>query len=59
MKKPSDLRQIDIAGVQTVDYLKKLYLIALLDDCSRLIVTAQYFKDQKGINVQKILQMQL
>ena len=54
-KKPNDLWQIDIAGVQTVGHLKKLYLIALLDDCSRFIVAAEYFKDQKGINVQKII----
>ncbi len=54
-KKPNDLWQIDIAGVQTVGHLKKLYLIALLDDCSRFVVAAEYFKDQKGINVQKII----
>lgn len=54
-QKPNDLWQIDIAGVQTVGHLKKLYLIALLDDCSRFIVAAQYFKDQKGINVQKVI----
>jgi transposase InsO family protein len=49
--KPNDLWQIDIAGVQTVGHLEKLYLIALLDDNSRFIVAAKYFKDQKGINV--------
>lgn len=53
--KPNDLWQIDIAGVQTVGHLEKLYLIALLDDNSRFIVAAEYFKDQKGINVVKII----
>ena len=53
--KPNDLWQIDIAGVQTVGHLKQLYLIALLDDCSRFVVAARYFKDQKGINVIKIV----
>ncbi len=51
--KPNDLWQIDIAGVQTVGHLEKLYLIALLDDNSRFIVAAEYFKDQKGLNVLK------
>ncbi len=53
--KPNDLWQIDIAGVQTVGHLEKLYLIALLDDNSRFIVAAKYFKDQKGINVIEII----
>lgn len=50
-KKPNDLWQIDIAGVQTVGNLGKLYLIAILDDCSRFIVAAQYFTSQIGTNV--------
>ncbi len=54
-KNPNDLWQIDIAGVQTVGHLEKLYLIALLDDYSRFIVAAEYFKDQKGLNVIKVL----
>jgi len=53
--KPNDLWQIDIAGVQTIGHLGKLYLIALLDDHSRFIVAAEYFRDQKGINVIKII----
>jgi transposase InsO family protein len=53
--KPNDLWQIDIAGVQTVGHLEKLYLIALLDDCSRFIVAAQYFKTQKGVNILKLI----
>ncbi|TFG02111.1 MAG: transposase [Promethearchaeota archaeon] len=53
--KPNDLWQIDIAGVQTVGHLEKLYLIALLDDNSRFIVAAEYFKDQRGLNVLKII----
>jgi putative transposase len=51
----NDLWQIDIAGVQTVGHLEKVYLIALLDDHSRFIVSAEYFKDQKGLNVIKII----
>jgi len=54
-KQSNDLWQIDIAGVQTVGHLEKLYLIALLDDHSRFIVAAEYFKDQKGINVIKVI----
>ncbi|TFG05686.1 MAG: transposase [Promethearchaeota archaeon] len=53
--KPNDLWQIDIAGVQTVGHLKQLYLIALLDDCSRFIVAAEYFRTQKGVNVLKVI----
>ena len=52
---PNDLWQIDIAGVQTVGHLGNLYLIALLDDCSRFVPAAQYFKDQKGLNVIKVI----
>ena len=54
-KQPNDLWQIDIAGVQTIGHLEKLYLIALIDDNSRFVVAAEYFKDQKGINIIKII----
>lgn len=54
-KYPNDLWQIDIAGVQTIGHLGKLYLIAMLDDSSRFIVAAQYFKSQKGGNVLKVI----
>ena len=54
-KKPNDLWQIDIAGVETVGHLKEVYLIALLDDCSRFAVAAQYFKDQVAANVIKVV----
>lgn len=47
--------QIDIAGVQTIGHLQKLYLIAILDDCSRFIVAAKYFKIQKGVNVVQVV----
>lgn len=53
--KPNDLWQIDIAGVRTVGHLGKLYLIAILDDFSRYIVSAEYFSDQKGIHIIKVL----
>ena len=53
--RPNDLWQIDIAGVQTIGHLDKLYLIALLDDHSRFIVSSEYFKDQKGMNVIKVI----
>ena len=51
----NDLWQIDITGVQTRGHLEKLYLIALLDDNSRFIVAAEYFKNQKGINIINII----
>lgn len=54
-KQPNDLWQIDIAGVQTVSHLEQLFLIALIDDCSRYVVAAEYFKSQKGINVIKVV----
>lgn len=53
--RPNDLWQIDIAGVQTIGYLEKLYLIAMLDDHSRFIVSAEYFKNQIGMNVIKVI----
>ncbi len=54
-EKPNDLWQIDIAGPQTIGHLKQLYLIALIDDCSRFVVAAEYFRTQKGTNVLKIV----
>ena len=53
--RPNDLWQIDIAGVQTIGPLGKVYLHAILDDCSRFIVAARYFKTQQGINILWIL----
>jgi len=52
---PNDLWQIDIAGVQTVGHLKQIYLIALIDDYSRFIPGAEYFRTQKGINALKVI----
>ncbi|MHA1232723.1 MAG: DDE-type integrase/transposase/recombinase [Candidatus Helarchaeota archaeon] len=52
---PNDLWQIDIAGVQTVGHLKQIFLIGLLDDCSRFVVSAEYFRTQEGKNVIKII----
>jgi len=52
---PNDLWQIDIAGVQTVSNLGKLYLHATLDDCTRFVLAARYYKDQRGINILRIL----
>ena len=54
-KLPNDLWQIDIAGVQTVGHLGKLYLIAILDDCSRFIVSAQYFTSQHAMYVFQVI----
>ena len=54
-KHPNNLWQIEIVGVQTVESSENLYLIALLDDFSRLIVAAEYFKNQKGMNIIKII----
>lgn len=56
---PNDLWQVDIAGVQTVAHLGKLYLIAFLDDCSRFVTAARYFRDQKGKNIILLLQKAL
>ena len=53
--KPNDLWQIDIAGVQGVKHLGKTYLIALIDDCSRFILSAKYFKNQEGKNVMSVV----
>lgn len=53
--KPNDLWQIDIAGVQTIGHLGKLYLIALLDDCSRFIPAAFYAKDEKTMRIIALL----
>jgi len=52
---PNDLWQIDIAGVQTVGHLKQVYLIALIDDCSRFVPGAEYFRTQKGTNALKVI----
>ncbi|MHA1680924.1 MAG: DDE-type integrase/transposase/recombinase [Promethearchaeota archaeon] len=46
----NDLWQVDIAGVQTINPLGRVYLHGLLDDHSRYIVGAKYFKDEKAIN---------
>lgn len=54
-EKPNDLWQVDIAGVQTVGHLRQVYLIAFIDDCSRFVVAAEYFRTQKGTNVFKVL----
>lgn len=53
--KPNDLWQIDIGGVQTVGHLGKLYLFALLDDCSRYIVSAFYATNEKGFHVIELI----
>lgn len=53
--KPNDLWQVDIAGPQSVGHLKQLYLIAFIDDCSRFVVSAEYFRTQDAINVLTIL----
>ena len=53
--KPNDLWQVDIAGVQSIAHVGNVFLIALLDDCSRFVVAAEYFKDQKGMNVIKVI----
>lgn len=53
--RPNDLWQVDIAGVQTVGHLKQVYLIALIDDCSRFVVGAEYFRTEKGMNILKVV----
>ena len=44
---PNDMWQIDIAGGQYLKGLGVVYLIVLIDDCSRFIVGAQYFQIRK------------
>jgi putative transposase len=53
--KPNDLWQVDIAGVQSVGHLGKLYLVAILDDHSRYVVAARYFTEQTGASVLKVV----
>jgi transposase InsO family protein len=53
--KPNDLWQIDIAGGQSITNLGIVYLVAILDDCSRFIISAQYFSNQTGVNVLKVV----
>jgi transposase InsO family protein len=50
-EKPNELWQIDIAGAQSLKGLGPVFLVLLLDDCSRFIMAAQYFSDQKARNV--------
>ena len=54
-KAPNELWQIDIAGGQLITGLGMVYLVAILDDCSRYIVGAQYFQDQKVRNVIQVI----
>jgi transposase InsO family protein len=54
-KQPNDLWQIDIAGVQHLPGLGDVYLIAILDDCSRYCMAGMYIADQRGVNVMRIL----
>lgn len=53
--KPNDLWQIDIAGYQTLAHLGRLYLIGIIDDCSRFIVGAEYFKSEESKSVMIVL----
>ncbi len=54
-EKPNELWQIDIAGPQSLKGLGIVYLILIIDDCSRFIVSAQYFQDQKVMNVLQVI----
>ena len=54
-KYPNDLWQIDIAGVQSIKKIGKVYLFALLDDCSRHIPAAFYVTDEKGRHVIELI----
>ena len=54
-KQPNDLWQVDLAGRQTLGHMGNGYLIALLDDCSRFVVAAYYFPDEKGTNILQLL----
>lgn len=54
-KRPNDLWQIDIAGVQTIGHAGKLYLIGIIDDCSRFLVGAEYFTSEESKNVMIVM----
>ena len=58
-EQPNDLWQIDIAGHQSLSGLGKVYLIAILDDCSRFIVGARYFLSQTSSNILQVLKTAL
>ncbi|MHA1492055.1 MAG: DDE-type integrase/transposase/recombinase [Promethearchaeota archaeon] len=53
--KPNDLWQIDIAGYQTLDNIGRVYLIGIIDDCSRFIVGAEYFKSEEQKHIMIVL----
>jgi transposase InsO family protein len=53
--KPNELWQIDLAGGQFLQGLGTVFLVLILDDCSRYILTAQYFQDQKEMNVLQVI----
>ncbi len=48
---PNELWQIDIAGVQHIPGLGDVFLIATLDDHSRVCTAGIYFLDQRGVNI--------
>ena len=54
-KFPNDLWQIDIAGVQSIEKVGKVFLFAVLDDCSRFVPAAFYANNEKGRNVIELL----
>jgi transposase InsO family protein len=54
-EKPNDLWQIDIAGGQMIKGLGSVFLVLILDDCSRYVVGAQYFQDQKEMTVIQVI----
>jgi len=51
----NEMWQIDIAGVQHIPGLGDVYLIATLDDCSRVCTAGTYFLDQRGVNIVPII----
>ena len=49
--RPNDLWQIDFKGEDYFGPLGKLYLLAVLDDCSRFVVAARWYTTQEEAHV--------
>ncbi len=48
---PNDLWQVDFKGEDYFGHLGKLSLLAIIDDCSRLVIAARWYPSQEESNV--------
>jgi transposase InsO family protein len=48
---PNDLWQVDFKGDEYFGHLGKLYLLAIIDDCSRFVLAARWCVNQEETNV--------